>query len=239
MQENRELLQKSFQQAGFFLSEDQEDAFLRYARLLEEWNSRINLTAITEFEEVVHKHFLDSVYPFLLLKPQGVTCLLDLGSGAGFPGIPLKIIFPALEITLLDSLNKRVLFLNEVINSLKLEKIKAMHGRAEDLGKNKLYREQFDLVTARAVAPMRVLAEYCLPFARVGGSFWAYKSENMREELQLAQRAIGLLGAEASEPTHYTLPGAEAGRSLIICHKIKESPSSYPRRAGSIAKKPL
>ena len=239
MQNRQDYLIKTFQNAGISLSLFQSDAFLQYALLLEEWNQKINLTAITDFQEVVHKHFLDSVYPFTLLKADTDITLLDVGSGAGFPGIPLKILFPELNITLLDSLNKRILFLNEVIQQLHLTHIRAIHGRAEDFAKQMDYREQFDLVTARAVAPMRILAEYCLPFVRLGGHFWAYKSDNVAEEVKLAEKAISVLGAEGPESLHYTLPESEAGRSLIQYKKTDLSPASYPRKAGTIAKKPL
>ena len=239
MQNRQDYLIKTFQNAGISLSMEQADAFLQYALLLEEWNQKINLTAITDFQEVVHKHFLDSVYPFTLLKANTDITLLDVGSGAGFPGIPLKILFPKLQISLLDSLNKRIRFLNEVIGQLHLTKIQAMHGRAEDYAKQMDYREQFDIVTARAVAPMRILAEYCLPFVRLGGYFWAYKAENVAEEVKLAEKAISILGGEGPESLHYTLPESEAGRSLIQYQKTDLSPASYPRKAGTIAKKPL
>ena len=239
MQNKQDYLIKTFQNAGISLSLAQADAFLQYALLLEEWNRKINLTAITDFQEVVHKHFLDSVYPFTLLKANTDITLLDVGSGAGFPGIPLKILFPKLNITLLDSLNKRILFLEGVIRHLGLEHITAIHSRAEDLSKNERFREKYDIVTARAVAPMRILAEYCLPFVRLGGHFWAYKSENVAEEVKLAEKAISVLGAEGPESLHYTLPESEAGRSLIQYQKTDLSPASYPRKAGTIAKKPL
>lgn len=239
MQNRHDFLISTFQNAGINLTEIQADAFLQYALLLEEWNQKINLTAITEFQEVVFKHFLDSVYPFTLLKADTAVSLLDMGSGAGFPGIPLKILFPELNITLLDSLNKRILFLNEVIQQLHLTHIRAIHGRAEDFAKKEDYRDHFDLVTARAVAPMRVLAEYCIPFVRLGGHFWAYKAENVTDEVKLAEKAISILGGEAPESLYYTLPGADAGRSLIQIRKTALSPTSYPRKAGTIAKKPL
>ncbi len=239
MQNKQDNLIKTFQNAGISLSLAQADAFLQYALLLEEWNQKINLTAITDFQEVVHKHFLDSVYPFTLLKADTDITLLDVGSGAGFPGIPLKILFPKLQISLLDSLNKRIRFLNEVIGQLHLTNIRAIHGRAEDFAKQMDYREQFDMVTARAVAPMRILAEYCLPFVRLGGYFWAYKAENVAEEVKLAEKAISILGGVGPESLHYTLPESEAGRSLIQYQKIALSPASYPRKAGTIAKKPL
>ena len=239
MQNRQDYLIKTFQNAGISLSLVQADAFLQYALILEEWNQKFNLTAITDFQEVVHKHFLDSVYPLTLLKADKAVSLLDMGSGAGFPGIPLKILFPELNITLLDSLNKRILFLNEVIQQLHLTHIRAIHGRAEDFARKQDYREQFDLVTARAVAPMRVLAEYCLPFVRLGGHFWAYKSENVVEEVKLAEKAISVLGAEGPESLYYTLPGSEAGRSLLQYQKTALSPASFPRKAGTIANKPL
>lgn len=239
MQDKREYLTNRFKSADIFLSSDQVEVFLQYADILEEWNRKMNLTAITDFEEVVEKHFLDSVYPFALQDFSSAETLLDVGSGAGFPGIPLKILHPGLEITLLDSLNKRITFLNEVIQRLNLDKITAIHGRAEELAQKSEFREKYDLVAARAVAPLNILAEYCLPFVRGKGRFLAYKGENITEELNQAENALKLLGSAPPEALIYRLPGSEAGRSLVICPKMTSTAAKYPRRAGNIAKKPL
>ena len=239
MENKRDILTNLFLEAGISLSEKQADLFLCYAALLEEWNQKMNLTAITAFEEVMQKHFIDSVYPFVLSEVNPVQTLLDMGSGAGFPGIPLKILFPELKITLADALNKRIIFLKEVISRLELTKIEAIHTRAEDLGKKSQFREQFDIVTARAVAPLNILAEYCLPFVRIGGVFLAYKSEKVEEELKTAQNALKALGAEEQKPYYYCLPGTETGRSLLVYRKTQKTPLSYPRKAGTITKKPL
>ena len=239
MDNKRDILTDLFSEAGISLSEKQVDLFLCYAALLEEWNQKMNLTAITAFEEVVQKHFIDSVYPFVLSEVNPAQTLLDMGSGAGFPGIPLKILFPELKITLADALNKRITFLKEVVSRLELPNIEVIHTRAEDLGKNSQFRDQFDIVTARAVAPLNILAEYCLPFVRIGGVFLAYKSEKVEEELKTAQNALKTLGAEEEKPYYYNLPGTETGRSLLVYRKTGITPLSYPRKAGTITKKPL
>ncbi len=239
MENRTEILNQGFEAAGIMLSEGQTAAFLRYAELLEEWNEKMNLTAITEFPEVVRKHFVDCVYPFALLKAEGPLTLIDVGSGAGFPGIPLKIMFPALRVTLIDSLNKRVRFLEEVIRTLNLTDIRALHGRAEDLARDPQLRERFDLSTARAVAPLPVLAEYCLPFVRRGGRFLAYKSGQTEEELAGAENALRILGAKENGSLHYSLPGSGDGRSLLILEKQRNTPPIYPRKAGTASKKPL
>lgn len=239
MDNRAEILENVFKTAEISLSGAQIEAFLTYAALLEDWNSRMNLTAITDFREVCEKHFLDSVYPFAQGWVPVQGSLLDVGSGAGFPGIPLKIMFPELDICLMDALNKRILFLNEVISGLKLEQIRAVHGRAEDLAKNNAFRERFDLVTARAVASLSVLAEYCLPFAAPSGHFLAYKSGLIQEETQNAAQALHILGGELNEMLQYTLPGTDLNRSLLVIRKIQTTDKKYPRKAGTIRKNPL
>ena len=239
MENRKEILQKCFETAGIALTEAQAAAFLRYAELLEEWNAKMNLTAITEFPEVVRKHFLDCVYPFAEGGIPSDQTLIDVGSGAGFPGIPLKILFPDLKITLIDALNKRVRFLEEVIRALELTEIRAVHGRAEDLARDKAFRERFDLAAARAVAPLPVLAEYCLPFVRKGGRFLAYKSGRVQEELAGTANALKILSARERDSLYYTLPGTEDSRSLLILEKERNTPALYPRKAGTASKKPL
>ena len=224
---------------GIKLSDHQLEQFETYYEMLVEKNKVMNLTAITEKNEVIDKHFADS----LALIKSGVSLtgqkILDIGTGAGFPGIPLKIAFPELEIVLLDSLNKRIKFLNEVIEALGLEKITAIHGRAEDFAKQKEYREQFDYVVSRAVANLTVLSEYCLPYVKVGGHFISYKSEKINEESIAAKHAIGLLGGKVTGQREFMLPESDIYRNLFIIEKVKETPKKYPRKAGLPAREPL
>ncbi len=223
---------------GIQLSDLQKQQFLDYYEMLIEKNKVMNLTAITEFNEVIHKHFIDSVslIKAVQIKDQKI---LDLGTGAGFPGIPLKIVFPDTDIVLLDSLNKRIQFLNEVIKKLELRKIVACHGRAEDYGRNADYREKFDLCVSRAVAKLSSLSEYCLPFVKKGGYFIPYKSGKVEEELVEAERAIGILGAELEGVKEFHLPGTDIERTLVMIKKSRNTPKSYPRTAGKPSKEPL
>jgi len=229
---------KGLESLGITLSEKQMEQFLTFYELLVEWNSFMNLTAITEFEEVVQKHFLDSLALIKACDLKEQT-LIDVGTGAGFPGIPLKIAFPELKVTLLDSLNKRINFLNTVIDTLGLEKVETIHGRAEDFAKNKDYREKYDLCVSRAVSNLTTLSEYCLPFVKVNGSFISYKSEKLTEELKEADKAIAILGGKVGEQVELTLPDSDIYRNLLIINKIKNTPGKYPRKAGLPAKEPL
>ena len=199
----------------------------------------MNLTAITEFDEVVTKHFIDSIS---LVKAVGLhreIALIDVGTGAGFPGIPLKIVFPHLKVTLLDSLNKRVKFLNEVINTLGLQGIDAVHGRAEDAARAVELREKFDLCVSRAVANLSTLSEYCLPFVKTGGMFVSYKSEKVAEEIDLAKNAVSILGGEFFSQTEFTLPDSDIYRNLFMIKKKRSTPKKYPRKAGLPSKEPI
>ena len=224
---------------GIKLSDHQLEQFETYYEMLVEKNNVMNLTAITEKNEVIDKHFADS----LALIKSGVSLtgqkILDIGTGAGFPGIPLKIAFPELEIVLLDSLNKRIKFLNEVIEALGLEKITAIHGRAEDFAKQKEYREQFDYVVSRAVANLTVLSEYCLPYVKVGGCFIPYKSGEIDEELNNSKKAVRILGGKIEEVVKFQLPDTDIGRSFVKIKKNKNTAKKYPRKAGLPAKEPL
>ena len=233
----RELLTAGLRELGVAECPSAADNLLRYSEILREKNKVMNLTAITDPTEIVTRHFLDcaALAPYM---PQDGR-VLDVGTGAGFPGIPLKIAFPEVEVLLLDSLNKRVKFLNEVIGQLGLSKITAIHGRAEDFARQKEYREQFDLVVSRAVANLSSLSEYCLPYVKVGGRFVSYKSGKLSEELTAAGKAIHVLGGEAKEPVYFQLTGTEDERSFVCIEKGKATPKKYPRKAGTPAKEPI
>lgn len=224
---------------GICLNEFQLKQFMRYYALLVEWNSFMNLTAITEYDEVCTKHFLDSLSLCKALDCTQELTVIDVGTGAGFPGIPLKIAFPNLSITLLDSLGKRVNFLKEVIGALGLEGIEAIHGRAEDYAKPNMLREQFDVCVSRAVANLSSLSEYCIPYVKVGGLFISYKSEKLAEEKAAAEHAVSLLGGEFLEQVEFFLPNSDIYRNLVVIKKGKCTPKKYPRKAGVPTKEPL
>lgn len=220
-------------------SEMQQEQLTIYYEMLVEKNKVMNLTAITEFDDVLEKHFLDSIAVARFVDLTGDLSVIDLGTGAGFPGMPLKIMFPNLKMTLADSLNKRILFLNEVIDALKLDHITTVHGRAEDLAVNGDYREQFDYCVSRAVANLSTLSEYCLPFVKNGGSFVSYKSGEIEEELSVAKKAIFLLGGKVNEVVPFKLDGTDISRSFVMIGKEKKTPKAYPRKSGMPSKKPL
>lgn len=226
------------EEMGIVLSKNQIGQFERYYELLIEWNSFMNLTAITKHEDVLKKHFLDSLSVIKTVNFKEGEKLLDLGTGAGFPGVPLKIAFPDLEILLLDSLGKRVKFLNHVIGELELTGIEAVHGRAEDFAKNVSYRESFDYVVSRAVANLSSLSEYCIPYTKPGGMFIAYKSGNVDEELEKAQKAIVILGGKMENVVRFTLADTEE-RTLVCIKKEKSTAKKYPRKAGIPSREPL
>ena len=218
-------------------TEEQLNQFYKYMNLLLEWNEKINLTAITDPNEVILKHFIDSLTINKYIKEN--STLADVGTGAGFPGIPLKILRPDLKITLVDSLNKRINFLNEVINKLNLVNIETVHSRIEDFGKDKKYRESFDFVTARAVANLAVLSEYLLPIAQVGGQCVCMKGSSVEEELSNGKNAIKVLGGKIKNIDEFVLPDSDMSRNVIIIDKIKNTPNKYPRKAGIPVKEPL
>ena len=236
---NTEQFEKDCKALGVTLSDEQIQQFLKYYEMLVEWNEVMNLTAITEYDEVMKKHFVDSIS---LCKAYDVTqnkTVIDVGTGAGFPGLALKIAFPDLQVTLLDSLNKRINFLNEVISQLGLQNVETIHGRAEDFGRDAKYREQYDYCVSRAVANAATLSEYCLPFVKVGGAFVPYKSGKIDEELEQGTKAIESLGGSIADVIRFELTGAEADRSLVVIDKIAKTAKKYPRKAGVPSKEPI
>lgn len=233
------VLTEKVKELSIVLNDKQIQQFEQYYNILVEWNKVMNLTAITEYEEVVEKHFLDSLTIVNAIHVKKIETLIDVGTGAGFPGIPLKIAFPHLKVTLLDSLNKRIKFLNEVINLLELNDIKAIHGRAEDYAKQAEYREQYDICVSRAVANLATLSEYCLPYVKVDGLFVPYKSGEIDEELKSSEKAVSILGGKVEEVVKFQLPGTDIGRSFVKIHKIKETKKKYPRKAGMPTKNHL
>ncbi|MCI9127404.1 MAG: 16S rRNA (guanine(527)-N(7))-methyltransferase RsmG [Eubacterium sp.] len=233
---------KFFQQLerlDIHLSEKQEKQFYQYYELLVKWNKVMNLTAIVDYKEVQEKHFIDSLSLVKMINIKSVHTLIDVGTGAGFPGLPLKIVFPHLEVILLDSLQKRILFLNEVIHDLGLFQIEAKHGRAEDYAKDVKYRENFDLCVSRAVADLSVLSEYCIPFVKIGGKFISYKSDLIDEEVKHSENAIHILGGNIQKIEKFQLPESEIKRSFISISKERTTNKRYPRKAGIPLKKPL
>lgn len=231
--------QKDTAALGISLTERQIEQFLTYYEMLVDWNERVNLTAITDYDDVMKKHFVDSLSLVKAYDLTKFTSVIDVGTGAGFPGLALKIAFPHLDITLLDSLNKRILFLDEVIKTIGLKNIDTIHGRAEDYAKPGQLRERFDLCVSRAVANMTTLSEYCLPFVRIGGKFISYKSEKVSEELVDAKNAITLLGSRLEHQEEFTLPDSDIYRSLVVLSKEKPTPKKFPRKAGLPGKEPL
>ena len=222
---------------GIELSDEQLEQFLTYYEMLIEKNKVMNLTAITDFDEVLEKHFEDSLSLIQAVDLEKSQTVIDLGTGAGFPGIPLKIAFPNLQITLADSLNKRILFLDDVIRKLGLVGIDTVHGRAEDLAKNSDYREKFDLCVSRAVANLSTLSEYCLPFVKIGGKFISYKAGECDEEVAASKSSVFLLGGKISDIKKFEL--GESGRAFVIIDKVSGTPKKYPRKAGTPSKDPL
>ena len=224
---------------GYPLTDRQKEQYERYFELLVEWNEKINLTAITEKDEVYLKHFYDSIAPILqgLIENQPIR-LLDIGAGAGFPSLPMKILFPELDVTIIDSLNKRINFLHLLAEELGLSGVHFYHGRAEDFAQDKAFRAQFDIVTARAVARMQVLSELTIPYLKVGGRLLALKASNAPEELEEAKNALNLLFSKVEDNLQYELPNGDP-RYITLVEKKKETPNKYPRKAGMPNKRPL
>lgn len=233
------ILEEGCRELGITLDEIQKKQFTDFYEYLVEKNKVMNLTGITEFQEVLIKHFLDSLACVKAVDISRIKRIMDIGTGAGFPGVPLKIAFPHLEACLLDSLKKRVNFLEETFQMLKLENITAIHGRAEEYAKNKQYRETYDLCVSRAVSNLATLSEYCLPYVKTGGYFISYKSGTVQEEVEQAQKAVKILGGKIQDVVYFQLPDSEIQRSLVVIEKIKATPGRYPRKAGTPLKEPL
>ena len=226
-----------FDKINIELSDEQFEKFLLYEKELLDWNEKINLTTITEDEDVWIKHFIDSCTIAEYIEED--CRIIDVGTGAGFPGVPVKIIKPSTKLTLLDSLNKRINFLKDVCEKIKLEDVDCLHGRAEELARDEKYREKYDIATARAVANLATLAEYCLPFVKKGGLFICMKSGNVDGEIKNAQKAIKTLGGKIEEIKKFDLIGLDISRSIIIIRKIDNTPKQYPRKAGKPLKEPI
>ena len=229
---------KTLSSWNFEIDDNKISQLDKYYEMLIEKNKVMNLTAITEFDEVLVKHFADSL-SICTIIPDNVKFVCDLGTGAGFPGIPMAIAYPDLQFTLIDSLNKRIKFLQEVVDALGLTNVTLVHGRAEEAGRNKLYREQYDLVVSRAVANISTLSEYCLPLVKVGGYFISFKSGDIEDEIKQSGKAISKLGGKLQKPVLFNLPDTNISRSFLVIDKEKSTPKAYPRKAGTPSKEPL
>lgn len=234
-----QIFESKLKELGITLNNTQKQQFDKFYELLIEWNQVMNLTGITEYEEVNEKHFIDSLSIVKAVDMDSVATVIDIGTGAGFPGIPLKIAFPHLKMVLLDSLNKRVQFLNTVIDTLELTDIETIHGRAEDFAKQTQYREQFDLCVSRAVANLATLSEYCIPYVKQEGMFIPYKSGEIEEELQNSKKAVHILGGEIEDVIKFQLPGTEIGRSFVKIRKVQNTAKKYPRKSGLPGREPI
>ena len=231
--------EQELNELGVRLNDIQKEQFDRYYELLVEWNRVMNLTGITDYDEVNLKHFTDSLTIVRINNMENVSTLIDIGTGAGFPGLPIKIAFPHIKVILLDSLNKRIKFLDKVIEELNLDNVFTLHGRAEDYAKKVEYREQFDTCVSRAVANLSTLSEYCLPFVKEGGNFISYKSAESDEEISHSEKAINLLGGKINRVEKFVLPESDMRRALVKIDKVKSTPKKYPRKAGMPGKEPL
>lgn len=234
-----QILEQKLGELGIKQDQNQLERFHKFYQLLIEWNKVMNLTGITEYEDVVEKHFVDSLSIIKAIDLSGIHTVIDVGTGAGFPGIPLKIAFPHLRVVLLDSLNKRIKFLDEVISQLELTEIRTIHGRAEEYARKEEYREQFNLCVSRAVANLSTLSEYCLPYIQVGGIFVPYKSGEIDDEVEQSKKAVRILGGNIKDVMKFELPGTDIHRSFVLIHKEQHTQKKYPRKAGIPAKEPL
>ncbi|WBW97613.1 16S rRNA (guanine(527)-N(7))-methyltransferase RsmG [Oceanirhabdus sp. W0125-5] len=233
------LFEKACADVDIEFNEDMYNKFMKYKELIKEWNKKVNLTAITEDEEIIKKHFIDSIK---VLKNDGLkqgNKVIDIGTGGGFPGIPLKIVLPEIKITLLDSLNKRINFLNLVIEELGLKNVETIHGRAEDFGQNPKYREKYDYAVSRAVANLTALSEFCIPFVKVNGKFLAMKGPAVEDEINDSKKAINVLGGELKVVDNVIVEGSDLNHNLVCILKKKATPKKYPRKAGMVTKNPI
>lgn len=237
LNEFKELMKENLKELNIELSDLQLEQFYNYMNILIEWNKFMNLTGITEPAEVITKHFVDSLT--VLDRIDKNASVIDVGTGAGFPGIPIKIAFPEAKVVLLDSLNKRIKFLNEVIEKLELKNIETIHGRAEEYGRNKNHREKYDIAIARAVAPLNILLEYLMPFAKVNGKCLCMKGSSSEEEIENSKNAIKVLGGELVKTEDFCIPNTDIKRRIVKVNKIKETNNKYPRKAGTPSKEPL
>lgn len=235
----KELLYKSSMEIGKELNESQLLQFIKYKDLLLDWNKKVNLTSITDEKEIILKHFVDSISVSCGIDIKAGTSIIDVGTGAGFPGVPIKIVFPETNITLLDSVNKKLLFIESLINELGLKDIRCVHSRAEDGGNNVKFREMYDMCISRAVANLTVLSEYCLPFVKVGGVFISLKGPEVDEEIEVSKQAVKILGGEIEEVKKIEIPYTDIKHTLIIVKKVRQTPLQYPRKAGKASKNPI
>lgn len=235
--EFEEVFKKYSKKLDVEISNNQIEKFYKYMEVLLEWNQKINLTAITDYEEIILKHFIDSLTIAKYIDKN--SYLVDVGTGAGFPGIPLKIVREDIKVVLLDSLNKRIMFLNEVINELDLKNIDTVHSRVEEFGRNKKYREKFDVATSRAVANLSTLSEYMIPLVKVGGKCVCMKGKEVEQELQDAKNAINILGGKVVDKVEFQLLDNDISRNIILISKCKNTPAKYPRKPGTPSKEPI
>lgn len=234
-----QLMKKASLEVGLELTEVKYNQFIKYMRLLQEWNEKINLTAITEDEDIVKKHFIDCIKAFKSEAIKNAETIIDVGTGAGFPGLPIAIMNPNVKVTLLDSLNKRINFLNLVVRELGLENVVTIHSRAEDGARNIEFREKFDVATSRAVANMSVLSEFCIPYVKVNGYFVALKGPAIEDELKDGEKAIQILGGELKNKIEYDIEESDLNHNIVEIKKIKKCPKAYPRKAGTVNKNPI
>ena len=230
-------LEKEAKLININLDKTQLNKFFIYMQLLLEWNAKINLTAITEEKEIIQKHFIDSLTINKYINDN--MSIIDVGTGAGFPGIPIKIVRDSIKVTLLDALNKRLIFLQDVIQKIELKDIQTIHFRAEEVGKNSIYREKYDIATSRAVAPLNTLVEYLLPLVKLNGKCICMKGNNVKEEIEASNKAIAILGGEIDRVEEFELPNSSIKRTIIVIKKIKNTPAKYPRKAGTPSKEPI
>lgn len=233
---DKDVFEKGILELGFDIDEDKIKRFAVFSDILMEWNKKMNLTAVTDPKEISVKHFLDSIAPLKVLKFKENSKVIDVGTGAGFPGVPIKIVREDLDFTFMDSLNKRITFLKEAAKELQFEKAEFIHARAEEAGQNKMFRGKYDYAVSRAVASLKVLCEYCVPFLKMGGIFAAFKQYDVDEEINDAKSMIGTLGGKIADIKEVKIPQSDIVRKIILVEKIKETPTQFPRRANKIKK---